>query len=233
MVGRQQDDLFPDGRKSRAPHLFDCRDRREARRKRFLRTAQYQISTSAATAARWRSRAARQRCPPKCSSRIPTAPKSGRSRTRTAALLAQLDLPGAEPFWFEGAEKTQVEGLLLRPPHFDASKKYPLLLADSRRAAGRMGRRVGLSLESQLMASPGYVVLMINPRGSFGYGHKFTRRDQPRLGRKSLRRSDEGRGRGAREVSVHRRLTHGARREAPTAVTWSTGSPRTPAGSNA
>ena len=26
----------------------------------------------------------------------------------------------------------------------------------------------------EVMAAPGYVVLMINPRGSFGYGHKFT-----------------------------------------------------------
>ena len=35
-----------------------------------------------------------------------------------AALLAQLDLPAAEPFWFAGAEGTQVEGLLLRPAAF-------------------------------------------------------------------------------------------------------------------
>src|SRR5580700_9849183 len=44
------------------------------------------------------------------------------------ALIAQLDLPPVEPFWFAGASKTQVEGLLVKPPNFDASKKYPTLL---------------------------------------------------------------------------------------------------------
>jgi len=32
----------------------------------------------------------------------------------------------------------------------------------------------GYRWDEQLMASPGYVVIAINPRGSFGYGHKFT-----------------------------------------------------------
>jgi len=89
-------------------------------------------------------------------------------------LLAQLDLPGAEPFWFEGAEKTQVEGLLLRPPHFDPSKKYPLLLLIHGGPQGEWDDDWFYRWNPELMASPGYVVLMINPRGSFGYGHKFT-----------------------------------------------------------
>jgi dipeptidyl aminopeptidase/acylaminoacyl peptidase len=90
------------------------------------------------------------------------------------ALLAQLDLPTVEPFWFEGAEKTQVEGLLLRPPHFDPAKKYPLLLVIHGGPQGEWDDAWGYRWNPQMMAAPGYVALMINPRGSFGYGHKFT-----------------------------------------------------------
>jgi dipeptidyl aminopeptidase/acylaminoacyl peptidase len=91
-----------------------------------------------------------------------------------AALLAELDLPGVEPFWFEGAAKTQVEGLLLRPPHFDPAKKYPLLLLIHGGPQGEWDDDWFYRWNPEVMAAPGYVVLMINPRGSFGYGHKFT-----------------------------------------------------------
>jgi dipeptidyl aminopeptidase/acylaminoacyl peptidase len=94
---------------------------------------------------------------------------------QNGALLAQLDLPTAEPIWFAGAEKTQVEALLLRPPHFDASKKYALLLLIHGGPQGEWDDAWGYRWNPQVMAAPGYVVLMINPRGSFGYGEKFTR----------------------------------------------------------
>ncbi len=89
-------------------------------------------------------------------------------------LLAQLDLPRAESFWFEGAAKTQVQALLLRPPHFDPAKKYPLLLLIHGGPQGEWDNDWFYRWNSQVMAAPGYVVLMINPRGSFGYGRKFT-----------------------------------------------------------
>jgi dipeptidyl aminopeptidase/acylaminoacyl peptidase len=93
---------------------------------------------------------------------------------QNGALLSQLDLPAAEHFWFEGAAKTQVEGMLLRPPHFDASKKYPLLLLIHGGPQGEWDDDWFYRWNPEVMAAPGYVVLMINPRGSFGYGHKFT-----------------------------------------------------------
>ena len=34
----------------------------------------------------------------------------------------------AEEFWFEGADKDKVHGWLVKPPAFDAAKKYPLVL---------------------------------------------------------------------------------------------------------
>jgi len=90
------------------------------------------------------------------------------------SLLAQVDLPTMEPFWFEGAGGTQVQGLMLRPPGFDATKKYPMLLLVHGGPQGEWDDSWGYRWNQQLMASPGYVVVAINPRGSFGYGHTFT-----------------------------------------------------------
>ncbi len=93
---------------------------------------------------------------------------------QNGSLLAQIDLPSPEPFWFEGAAGTQVEGLLLRPPHFDPSKKYPMLLLIHGGPQGEWDDSWGYRWNEQTMAAPGYVVVAINPRGSFGYGQKFT-----------------------------------------------------------
>src|ERR1700722_11570264 len=93
---------------------------------------------------------------------------------QNGALLAEVALPAAETFWFEGAEKTQVEGLLIRPPHFDAGEKYPTLFLIHGGPQGAWMDAWGYRWNQQVMAAAGYVVVMINPRGSTGYGQKFT-----------------------------------------------------------
>jgi dipeptidyl aminopeptidase/acylaminoacyl peptidase len=91
-----------------------------------------------------------------------------------ADLLSQLDINPPEPFWFEGAGGARVEGLLIRPPHFDASRKYPLLVLVHGGPQGAWTDSWGYRWNEELFASPGYVAVMINPRGSTGYGQKFT-----------------------------------------------------------
>jgi dipeptidyl aminopeptidase/acylaminoacyl peptidase len=93
---------------------------------------------------------------------------------QNAALLAPLELPAAEPFWFTGANNTKVEGLLVKPPHFDASKKYPMLLLVHGGPQGAWDDDWGYRWNPEVMAAPGYVVVMINPTGSTGYGQIFT-----------------------------------------------------------
>jgi dipeptidyl aminopeptidase/acylaminoacyl peptidase len=88
-------------------------------------------------------------------------------------LLSKVEMNPPEPFWFEGAEGARVEGFLIRPPHFDASKKYPLLLLVHGGPQGSWGDDWGYRWNEELFASPGYVAVMINPRGSTGYGQKF------------------------------------------------------------
>lgn len=93
---------------------------------------------------------------------------------QNSALIEQLDMSAAEPFWFEGAGGTKVEGLLVKPPHFDAAKKYPMLFLIHGGPQGAWDDEWGYRWNPQVMASPGYVVVMVNPRGSTGYGQKFT-----------------------------------------------------------
>ncbi len=90
------------------------------------------------------------------------------------ALLSQLDLPAPIPLWFTGAENTQVEALLLVPPDVDPAKKCPLLLLIHGGPQGEWDDAWSYRWNPQVMSAPGYAVLMINPRGSFGYGEKFT-----------------------------------------------------------
>ena len=93
---------------------------------------------------------------------------------QNTSLLEQLDMSAAEPFWFEGAGGAKVEGLLVKPPHFDASKKYPMLFLVHGGPQGAWDDEWGYRWNPQVMAAPGYVVVMVNPRGSTGYGQKFT-----------------------------------------------------------
>lgn len=91
-----------------------------------------------------------------------------------AARLAALDLAAAEHFWFAGADGTQVQGMLVRPPGFDPAKKYPLLLLAHGGPQTMWSDTWSYRWNAQLFASPGYVVVQINRRGSTGYGQKFT-----------------------------------------------------------
>ncbi len=89
------------------------------------------------------------------------------------ALLSKLEMNPPEPFWFEGADGVRVQGFLIRPPHFDASKKYPLLLLVHGGPQSAWDDDWAYRWNEELFASPGYVAVMINPRGSTGYGQKF------------------------------------------------------------
>ncbi|KAA6463417.1 S9 family peptidase [Acidobacteria bacterium AB60] len=89
------------------------------------------------------------------------------------ALLNQLDLPKMESFWFPAADGTKVQGFLIRPPNFDPNKKYPLKFLIHGGPQGAWGDMWSYRWNAELFAANGYVVVMINPRGSTGYGQAF------------------------------------------------------------
>jgi dipeptidyl aminopeptidase/acylaminoacyl peptidase len=86
------------------------------------------------------------------------------------ALLAQLDLPKMEDFWFTAKDGTKLQGFLIRPPGFDAAKKYPVKFLIHGGPQGAWGDDWSYRWNAELFAANGYVVVMINPRGSTGYG---------------------------------------------------------------
>ncbi len=89
------------------------------------------------------------------------------------ALLAQLDLSKMESFWFTAADKTKVQGFVIKPPGFDPTKKYPLKFLIHGGPQGAWGDSWSYRWNAELFAANGYVVVMINPRGSTGYGQAF------------------------------------------------------------
>ena len=90
------------------------------------------------------------------------------------ALLAKLEMNAPENFWFEGAEGTRVQAMLIRPPQFDVKKKYPLLVLLHGGPQTMWSNAWGYRWNAQVFSAAGYVTLMINRRGSTGYGQKFT-----------------------------------------------------------
>lgn len=89
-------------------------------------------------------------------------------------LLKNLRMDPAEEFWFNGAEGDKIHGFLLKPPFFEASKKYPLVLLIHGGPQGAWVDNFHYRWNAQMFASPGYLVAMINFHGSTGYGQKFT-----------------------------------------------------------
>ena len=87
-----------------------------------------------------------------------------------AGLLAERDLGAIEEIQYPSGGKT-IQGWIVKPPAFDAAKKYPLLV-DIDDAPRRMCG-VDFRLRAQIFAARGFVVLCANPRGTPGYGEEF------------------------------------------------------------
>jgi acylaminoacyl-peptidase len=92
--------------------------------------------------------------------------------TVNADLFASRSLGALEEIVYESSKDgREIQGWILKPPDFDASKRYPLVLEIHGGPFANYGDR--FDLEKQLMAARGYVVLYTNPRGSTSYGHEF------------------------------------------------------------
>jgi dipeptidyl aminopeptidase/acylaminoacyl peptidase len=88
--------------------------------------------------------------------------------------LSQLGLGSVvESFWFAGAGGMRIQGFIVRPPNFDPSKKYPLKFLMHGGPQTAWGDAWSYRWNPELFAADGYVVVMINRRGSTGYGQKF------------------------------------------------------------
>jgi dipeptidyl aminopeptidase/acylaminoacyl peptidase len=87
-------------------------------------------------------------------------------------LLRQRTLGAVEELSFDSSvDGRRIQGWIVKPPGFDAAKKYPLLLEIHGGPFASYGP--SFAAEIQLYAAAGYVVLYVNPRGSTGYGEEF------------------------------------------------------------
>lgn len=87
-------------------------------------------------------------------------------------LLAGRELGKVEEFWYESSkDKRKIQAWTIKPPSFDPSRKYPLILEIHGGPFANYGDR--FDIEKQLMAAKDYVILYTNPRGSTSYGAEF------------------------------------------------------------
>ena len=81
-------------------------------------------------------------------------------------------LGNVEEIWYESSyDGKMIHGWIVKPPNFDSSKKYPLILEIHGGPHTNYGFH--FSSEVQLFVSKGFVVLYTNPRGSTSYGKEF------------------------------------------------------------
>ena len=89
-------------------------------------------------------------------------------------ILRHVAMNEPEKFWFAGAEDSKVQAMLVRPANFDGSQKYPMLELLHGGPQTMWSDDWGYRWNPEVFAGAGYVILMINRRGSTGYGQKFT-----------------------------------------------------------
>lgn len=90
------------------------------------------------------------------------------------ALLKDVQMAAPESVTVAGAGGTSVQMWLIKPPGFEANKKYPLVFWVHGGPQGAWADGWSSRWNPQVWAAQGYVVSMANPRGSTGFGQKFT-----------------------------------------------------------
>lgn len=90
------------------------------------------------------------------------------------SLFSERERPSYESISYKGAKGDSVQAWLVKPPGFDPKKKYPFLYFIHGGPQGAWMDAFSYRWNPALFASQGYVVMLPNPRGSTGFGQKFT-----------------------------------------------------------
>jgi dipeptidyl aminopeptidase/acylaminoacyl peptidase len=90
------------------------------------------------------------------------------------AVLGACQLTPLETISTDAEDGKKIESFIVKPPGFDASRKYPVLFLIHGGPQGAWGESWSYRWNPQVFAAAGYVVVMPNPRGSVGYGQAFT-----------------------------------------------------------
>lgn len=87
-------------------------------------------------------------------------------------LVGQLALNPAEDFWFMSGGM-RVQGFVVKPPNFQPGRKYPTILLIHGGPQGAWLDQWHGRWNYQMFAAKGFGLVIINPRGSLGYGQRF------------------------------------------------------------
>lgn len=101
-----------------------------------------------------------------------SAVREHRLTTVNQALLDGVALAVPEPFTCDGADGWPVEGWVMRPGEVRDGERYPTILQIHGGPHGAYGE--AFFHEFQLLAAEGFAIVFTNPRGSQGYGQRFT-----------------------------------------------------------
>jgi dipeptidyl aminopeptidase/acylaminoacyl peptidase len=101
-----------------------------------------------------------------------SAGRDARQLTNFNPGLKEFALVPTEVIRWKAPDGLEIEGLLVKPLNYEQGKRYPLILQIHGGPYAQFA--YGLNSRAQIFAANGYAVLLPNPRGSTGYGNKFT-----------------------------------------------------------
>ncbi|QCX01682.1 S9 family peptidase [Aggregatimonas sangjinii] len=102
----------------------------------------------------------------------PKAKSPKKITTLNRALLDFKELGKVEEVWYTSSfDQRDLQGWIVYPPNYDATKTYPFLMENHGGPILNYGDR--FSAEMQLYAAAGYIVFYPNARGSTSYGEEF------------------------------------------------------------
>lgn len=90
-----------------------------------------------------------------------------------AEQYANVDLGECKPFNWINAEGDTICARFYLPPHFDATKQYPVIV-NYYGGCSPTSRSFGNRYSAQAYSALGYIMLVINPRGASGFGQKWS-----------------------------------------------------------
>ena len=90
------------------------------------------------------------------------------------AVLANAAMTPLEDMFADSPDRTRVHAFVVKPPNFVPTRKYPVLFLIHGGPQGSWGEEWTYRWNAQVFAGAGYLVVMPNPRGSTGYGQKYT-----------------------------------------------------------
>lgn len=102
----------------------------------------------------------------------------------SAERIAEIELGKVDPWTFTAADGTEIDGVICYPPDFNPEKKYPLIVYYYGGTSPTQ-RSITQPYTPQLFASRDYVVYVVNPSGTTGYGQEFSARHVNAWGRQT------------------------------------------------